>query len=103
MLEHLYATHRHLLDRKFCERCGKNFKRSDTLKRHMEVHLDVREKCPMENCGMMVRRLSRFVKFNFQHLKLIFYTVIISNGNHALRKPTPLFGNFKEITHLQVA
>ena len=60
MLEHLYATHRHLLDRKFCERCGKNFKRSDTLKRHMEVHLDLREKCPMENCGMMVRRLSRY-------------------------------------------
>ena len=59
MLEHLYATHRHLLDGKFCERCGKNFKRSDTLKSHMEVHLDLREKCPMENCGMMVRNLRR--------------------------------------------
>ena len=60
MLEHIYSNHRHILARKFCERCGKNFKATDSLKRHMKMHLDIREKCPLENCGMMIRDLQRY-------------------------------------------
>ena len=59
MLEHIYSNHRHILSKKFCERCGKNFKATDSLKRHMAVHLDIRTKCPLESCGMMVRDLQR--------------------------------------------
>ena len=59
MLEHLYSLHKHLLVGKFCELCGKNFKRSDTLKKHKLVHLGLREKCPVEDCGQMVRNLDK--------------------------------------------
>ena len=59
MLEHLYSLHKHFLVGKFCEICGKNFKRSDTLKKHKLVHLGLREKCPVEDCGQMVRNLDK--------------------------------------------
>ena len=59
MLEHLYSLHKHLLGGKFCELCGKNFKRSDTLKKHKLVHLGLREQCPIETCARMVRDLDK--------------------------------------------
>ena len=80
MLEHIYSNHRHILARKFCERCGKNFKATDSLKRHMKMHLDIREKCPLENCGMMIRDLQRYEKISHIKeyiLKLLFWHTYI--------------------------
>ena len=82
MLEHIYSNHRHILARKFCERCGKNFKATDSLKRHMKMHLDIREKCPLENCGMMIRDLQRYDNISKRgiYFKEVHFASVLSGG-----------------------